>query len=81
MPRPRSPRFIRCLPSITLYKPQGVPLRDLVWQDLPLEGLEAMRLVDAKGLSQAQAAERMGISTPTLCRVLAGARNAVAHGA
>ena len=79
MPRPRNPRIIRAKPASTLYKPQGVPARELKWETLPWEGLEAIRLVDAQGMSQAQAAESMGVSTPTLCRVLAEARNSIAR--
>ncbi|MBQ9407204.1 MAG: DUF134 domain-containing protein [Desulfovibrio sp.] len=43
-----------------------------------LDMLEAMRLVDGQGLNQAEAAQRMGISTPTLCRILAQGRHWVA---
>lgn len=78
MPRPRHQRLVRFKPTINLYKPQGVPARDIEWRTLPHEGLEAMRLVDAMGLSQADAAQSMGVSAPTLCRVLAQARSQVA---
>jgi predicted DNA-binding protein (UPF0251 family) len=46
---------------------------------LPVEGLEALRLVDAEGLSQDEAAERMEVSRPTLSRILAEARQLVAR--
>jgi predicted DNA-binding protein (UPF0251 family) len=36
--------------------------------------IESMRLVDLEGLSQLDAAERMGISQPTLCRLIASGR-------
>ena len=39
-----------------------------------LDMIEAMRLVDAENLSQQEAAARMGVSTPTLCRILGEAR-------
>ena len=79
MPRPRKRRLIREQPAITLFKPQGVPAHDLKGVVLPLEGLEALRLADALGLDQDEAAGLMGISKPTFCRVLAGAREAVAR--
>ena len=79
MPRPRKSRLIREQPEITLFKPQGVPAHDLRGVVLPLEGLEALRLADALGLDQEEAASMMGISKPTFCRVLAGAREAVAR--
>ena len=44
---------------------------------LPLDGLEAMRLIDLEGLSQEEAAARIGVSRQTLGRVLAAARRNV----
>ncbi|MEW5911169.1 MAG: DUF134 domain-containing protein [Thermodesulfobacteriota bacterium] len=79
MPRPRKSKFIQHLPPATFYKPQGVPLARLKGLTLSLEGLEAMRLADAEGLDQAQAAAQMGVSPATFCRVLAEARAAVAR--
>lgn len=79
MPRPRKRRCIQALPPALFYKPQGVALADLRGVTLPLDGYEAMRLVDALGLSQEEAAQRMGVSRPTLCRVLAEARCVVAR--
>ena len=79
MPRPRAKRYIRQTPARDMFKPAGLPSSRLEWVTLPLEGLEAMRLVDVEGFSQAQAAQLMGVSTPTLCRVLAGARGQVAQ--
>jgi len=79
MPRPRKRRRVGRAPVHTFYKPQGVPLEELTGLNLPVEGLEAMRLVDAEGLDHAVAAEQMDISRPTLSRILAEARNIVAR--
>ena len=79
MPRPRKHRMVRGHPLVSFYKPQGVPLRDLRGLVLPVEGLEALRLADAEGLDQEAAAEKMGVSRPTFCRVLAEARATVAR--
>jgi uncharacterized protein len=79
MPRPRKRRCIRFNPPAVFYKPQGVPLGELRGVTLCTDGLEAMRLVDAQGLSQEQAAALMEVSRPTLCRMLAEARAAVAR--
>jgi predicted DNA-binding protein (UPF0251 family) len=79
MPRPRKSKLIQGLPAATFYKPQGVPLARLQGVRLPLEGLEALRLADAEGLGQAEAAARMGVSPATFCRLLAEARGAVAR--
>lgn len=79
MPRPRKCRRVRGVPPVTLFKPQGIPLAGLTGVVLPLDGLEAMRLVDAEGLSQGEAAGRMDVSRPTLCRILGDARAVVAR--
>ena len=78
MPRPRKLRTIQGAAQIRYYKPQGIPLTDLVETVLPLDGLEALRLADADGLEQVDAALRMGISRSTFSRLLAEARSAVA---
>jgi predicted DNA-binding protein (UPF0251 family) len=46
---------------------------------LGLDGLEALRLADLEGLYQEAAAEHMGVSRPTLARILARARATVAE--
>ena len=45
---------------------------------LTYEGLEAIRLADAEGLSQEEGAVVMGVSRPTFSRVLTEARTVVA---
>ncbi|MBU2551676.1 MAG: DUF134 domain-containing protein [Proteobacteria bacterium] len=79
MPRPRKWRRVESPPRVTLFKPQGVPARELAERVLPVEGLEALRLVDMEGLDQESASERMDVSRPTLSRVLAAARKTVAE--
>ncbi len=69
---------IQCQPPVRFYKPQGVPLGRLRGVTLPLEGLEAIRLADAEGLDQEQAAAMMGISRPTFSRLVSEARRTVA---
>lgn len=78
MARPRKPRLIDGQPEVTMFKPQGVPLSGLRGVTLPVEGLEALRLVDAEGVDRAEAAVCLGVSQPTLCRILAEARRIVA---
>ncbi|WP_457572711.1 DUF134 domain-containing protein [Desulfolithobacter sp.] len=79
MARPRKNRCIRRMPTSTFYKPRGVALHDMKGVTLPLEGLEALRLVDAERVSREEAAQMMDVSTPTLCRILAEARSIVAR--
>jgi len=45
---------------------------------LPVEGLEAIRLIDYQGLDQESAAGMMNVSRQTLGRILADARAVVA---
>lgn len=78
MPRPRKCRRVGHAPRHTFYKPQGVPLHELMGTNLPVEGLEALRLADAQGIGHEEAAKRMGISRPTFSRLLAEARRIVA---
>jgi uncharacterized protein len=79
MPRPRKCRRVEAHPTVTLFKPQGIPARDLEEIILSVEGLEALRLVDLEGLDQETAAERMNVSRPTLNRVLGTARRLVSR--
>jgi predicted DNA-binding protein (UPF0251 family) len=79
MARPRSKRRIQFVPEITYFKPIGVPLAYLKEVSLGVDELEALRLVDFKGLEQEKAAEKMEISQSTLQRILAAARRKTAE--
>lgn len=78
MGRRKKCRIIGRMPGADLFKPHGIPAAGLRGVVLPVDGLEAFRLVDGEGLSQEEAAERMDVSRPTLCRILADARRTVA---
>ena len=79
MGRRRKCRRIEGRYDVTFFKPRGIPMSELTGVSVPVDGVEAMRLVDAEGLSQEEAAGRMGVSAPTLCRILAAARSTVAR--
>ena len=79
MGRRRKCRFVANVPEVTVFKPVGVPMSQLSGVVLGLDGFEAMRLVDGEGLSQEEAAARMQVSRPTLCRMLGEARAQVAR--
>jgi predicted DNA-binding protein (UPF0251 family) len=79
MPRPPIERAVSGLPRVTLFKPAGVPTRDLEQLQLGVDELEAIRLVDLEGLSHEQAAEVMGVSRQTVGRVLERGRGRVAE--
>ena len=77
MPRPKKCRMVDSAPGVRLFKPQGIPARQLEEIYLSLEGYEALRLADLEGLRQDEAAERMKISRQTFGRILSEARKAV----
>jgi predicted DNA-binding protein (UPF0251 family) len=78
MPRPRKNRWVCCEPGVTFFKPRGIPMTELKEARLTVEELEAMRLKDLEGLEQEDTAVRMGISQPTLHRILLSAHTKTA---
>jgi uncharacterized protein len=77
--RPPIERAVGGVPRVTLFKPAGVPGRDLEQLPLAVDELEAIRLVDLEGLSHEQAASAMGVSRQTVGRVLERGRAKVAE--
>ena len=71
-------RVVRKMPHVVFYKPQGIPMMDLTTVELSVDEFEALQLIDAEGFQQEEAAAQMGVSRPTLGRILAGARRTVA---
>lgn len=65
-------------PSVTYFKPQGIPLRMLEENVLLPEELEALKLYIVDGLEQTQAAEKMKVSQPTFARIVQSANKKVA---
>ena len=78
MPRPRHCRYVSSAPSVTYFKPRGIPLRELQEACLCVDELEALRLADAEGLTAQEAAQHMRVSRHTFGRTLASARRTVA---
>ena len=79
MPRPCKCRRVEHEPPCEYFKPAGTPLCDLEEDCLSVEGLEAIRLADAEGLSMDEASARMGVSRHTFGRILRAARRVVAE--
>jgi predicted DNA-binding protein (UPF0251 family) len=77
--RYRSTRIIENVPDVTFFKPAGVPMWSLEIVDISYPELESLRLVDYEGLTQEEAAARMGISRRSLWSDLNGARKKVAY--
>ncbi|HJA79894.1 MAG TPA: DUF134 domain-containing protein [Candidatus Desulfovibrio intestinavium] len=78
MPRPRHCRYVSATPSVTYFKPRGIPLTALDEVCLSVDELEALRLADLEGLTAIEAAGRMRVSRHTFGRTLAAARRVVA---
>lgn len=79
MPRPLRQRIVTGQPVATVYKPLGVPARQIQWVTLTLDEFEAIRLIDGDGLDQEAVAGLMGVSRPTVTRILASARSKIAQ--
>ena len=75
-PRPKKPRHCNCphRPAGIVMKPVGIPTRQLTQIVLEIDELEALRLCDGEGLSQAAAGAQMGISRGTVQRLVASGR-------
>ena len=78
-PRPNKPRNIGNLPPVSSFVPEGVPENELLWIHLTLDEYEALKLIDEEGYDQEQAATLMGVSRPTVTRILARARTKLAQ--
>ncbi|HOX42565.1 MAG TPA: DUF134 domain-containing protein [Myxococcota bacterium] len=78
MPRPPCCRRVSGSPAASVFKPAGIPARELDEVVLALDEFEALRLADLEGLYQEQAAERMGVSRPTFGRILDAAHRKLA---
>lgn len=79
MVRPRKCRMVMREPNVTYFKPRGVPLRELDDVELTVEEFEAVRLKDYEGGEQVDVAKKIGISQPTLHRLLVSARKKIAE--
>jgi predicted DNA-binding protein (UPF0251 family) len=79
MARPCKTRLVGEPPAQVVFKPAGVPARELEWIELAVDEYEALRLVDGEGLEQEAAAELMGVSRPTVSRILARGRGKLAR--
>lgn len=79
MARPQKDRIVTCDPTISYFKPRGVPLRQMEEVRLTIDQMEALRLADLEGLSQQEAGLRMGVSRATFGRIIQQARKVVAE--
>ena len=84
MPRPFCCRRIAGRPAASVFRPIGIPARELEEVVMTLDEFEAMRLADLDGRYQEQAAEQMNVSRPTFSRIIDSAHrkmaDALVHG-
>ncbi len=73
--RRRGPRWISYIPPVNSYAPIGTPYKKSII--LTYSELEALRLVDVEGLTQEEAAARMGVSRKTLWTELKSGRKKI----
>jgi predicted DNA-binding protein (UPF0251 family) len=80
MPRRKQCRKVFNEPTISVFKPAGIPARELEEVRIAVDEFEAVRLADYAGLNQRDACVLMEISQPTFNRVLSSARRKIAQG-
>jgi predicted DNA-binding protein (UPF0251 family) len=78
MGRNKKKRWISSPPPASIFKPAGIPARELERVVLRLDEYEALRLADYEGLKQAEVASELNVSRPTVSRILESARRTVA---
>lgn len=78
-PRPKNIRKVREIPAGSGFIPSGKCRKSSEGITLYAEEYEAILLCDYEDKTQAEAAEGMGISRPTLTRIYASARKKIAQ--
>jgi len=78
MPRPRLCRRVMFDPSVTYFKPVGIPMSYLEIVEITAEELEAYRLRHIKDMDQKDAAKKMNTSQSTYQRILYSAYKKIA---
>ncbi len=80
MPRRKRWRRVSREPTVSVFKPTGIPARNLQEVRITVDEFEALRLADYEGMNQREASEIMAVSQPTFHRILSSAREKVAKG-
>lgn len=65
-------------PHVSVFKPAGIPAKDLEEILVTIDEYEAIRMADFEGLSQRDASAAMQVSQPTFNRILSSARSKIA---
>lgn len=65
-------------PSVSYFKPRGIPMLELEEVQLTVDEREALRLADLDNLSHEEAGRLMGVSRATFGRIIQKARRVLA---
>jgi predicted DNA-binding protein (UPF0251 family) len=79
MPRRKQFRKVSKEPLISIFKPAGIPAKDLDEMFISVDEFEAVRLADFEGMNQREASDVMHVSQPTFNRILTSARKKIAE--
>lgn len=79
MPRPPCCRRVEGKPVASVFRPAGIPTREISEIAMTLDEFEAVRLADLEGLYQELAAARMGVSRSTFSRIVDTAHRKIAE--
>lgn len=70
MPRGKKMRCCRHLEGTKIFKPTGIPMKEIEQSIIELDEFEAIRICDLEGKSQIEASEMMSVSRGTIQRLL-----------
>jgi predicted DNA-binding protein (UPF0251 family) len=79
MPKPKKERHVQYAPPVFLFKPQGIPARELKQVVLHVDESEAIRLVDHEGMDLETAAGKLKVSRATCARIVESAHKKIAE--
>ncbi|MFW9845968.1 MAG: DUF134 domain-containing protein, partial [Candidatus Thorarchaeota archaeon] len=79
MPRRKQFRKVSQEPTISVFKPAGIPATELEEVFITVDEFESVRLADFEGMNQREASEIMHVSQPTFNRILTSARHKIAE--
>jgi len=79
MPRRKQFRKVSEEPVISVFKPAGIPAKELDEVFITVDEFEAVRLADFEGMNQREASDVMHVSQPTFNRILTSARRKIAE--
>ena len=78
MPRRKQFRKVSKEPVISIFKPAGIPAKELDEIFITVDEFEAVRLADLEGLYQEDAAKKMNISRQTFGNIVISAHKKIA---